>query len=399
MRCGTDSGEGVIQVRDPRRAVVLPLLVVTWLVALQVLSFRGVAIWVVLGSLLCVYVVGGLFESGRIKIGLFVAAVLPVGVALLADVFGGSTSGPLARSTLIVCGLASVATAITFTRYRVLILPVMTVMFGAVLGLGSAQSVGVWVGVWVVAAGFTLVLLGPYRRTELRGRRTRSLAGVLISVGVIGVLGAFVASVFVGTAWTIPGQVEVDASQSVSAETPDPVSETASGDLVAEESALESVVNTIFNILAVLSLVLLFLLLLWLVYALVRRMVVRVRWWGTRRSMRSGAPRSRVIGSWEWTRLRLAQRGFTLPVSVSPDTAGEWARTHAEPELGSLSVLVAPIAFDKWAEPSIEVATEAWLRAQLADRLHVSRASWQTRWQWAGRGPGYAAHVLSGLKK
>jgi hypothetical protein len=485
----------VIQVRDPRRAVVLPLLVVTWLVALQVLSFRGVAIWVVLGSLLCVYVVGGLFESGRIKIGLFVAAVLPVGVALLADVLGGSTAGPLARSTLIVCGLASVATAIAFTRYRSLSVLVMTVMFGAVLGLGAAQSVGVWVGVWIVAAGYTLVLLGPYRRTELRGDRARSVANVLVSVGVLGVLGFTVAGAFIGTPWTIPSRADVQASvdpsgsadpgvasvplvpqkatpldgeaesnttdpvipeseQSVKPEStvdpilPPPPVEPAVADsetlpvevspaevvegvidpvipeseqsvdpvstvdpllppppvepavaesevLPVEESPLESTINAIAVFITALVLGLLLFLFLWFVLAVIRRVGVALRWWSIRRLLRSGPPRSRVIGSWEWVRLRLAQQGSALPVSLSPDTAGVWARNNAEPELDSLSTLVAPVAFDRWAEPNSEVASEAWRRARSVDRLHVTRASWRTRWRWAGRGPGFASRALA----
>ena len=367
----------------------MPTLAVGWACFAPVLSFRGVAIWVAGGSLLVLLVMRLILGAGRFVLGLLSGVALTLVLAFLADTYGGTTSGPLARATLLACGLTAGSVAFSFTRYRLLLLVPTFALLGSALGLGAAGRSGVWVGLWVVAAAVTAAMLGPYRERDLAARaRLVPFALLIACSGLVAIVALVFASPMLVAPWTIPGGGG-RATPSAVALAPvallPPVVLAAPPPIVAappvsqppivspappppEASSSISVISTIIQwvLLVLLALLLLFVLLLaWL---LVRRLSSWIRWRALRWRLSRGTPEQRVVGAWTWLRLRLAMRGDPLPDSASPDVAVEWALAHGDSSLATVARLTARVAFNPEGTISMPDSALAWEQAVTADR-------------------------------
>lgn len=382
----------------------VPMLVVGWAVFAQVVSFRGLLAWVMLGSALTWLVVGALLTAHRRLLGMAVGMLGTTLLALAADRVGGSTSGPLARSTLIAAGLVVAALLLAFTRVPALSLLPMLGMLGCGLALGAAGSAVAWIGAWVVAAACSLVILGPYGSALLAERdRLRTLAGLVAGVGIAAVMVAVVASVMLGQPWMVAGvEANWQAPPALVAQSepdvplPPPASASTSSSASTSPSGLRSetapaaptsVIVPASNrsvapppaapppwllwaalVVAVLALWSLLLGLLLLAWFLGRRLVATARWGWLRVQLGSGSPEARVIGAWTWTRLRLARNGQPLPAWAAPDAAIRWASASGNPDLAALANLTAGVAFNPAGRASEVDACRAWQRARSALR-------------------------------
>lgn len=367
----------------PRYQRVLPLIAASSALFGTVVSFRGLAVWVIVPALVCAASVG-IVATGRSRwIALAIALALGPGVATLAEFLGGTGSGPITRSSLIAVSLSCMAALIACTsRPGMSLLPCSAMAVGA-LGLGGAGQLGMWVGVWVVLAGATLIALGPYPADELRHpRRLRAIALMLVLAGVASVGGTVLASALLRAPWTIPGTFEPSPSMAA----PTSPDATLPGDQSSSATASTpdaEPVTLSWWLLAIA--VVLLLMLAALVIAVLRRTVVWVRWRYLRRSLRRGSPRDQLIGAWTWCRLRLAYRGAPLPAWASPDTVGP---SYPHPGVFALAQQVAPAAFDVRADPGPQVVQEAWNLAVAIDR--ASAGAWRNRWAAARHGPARA---------
>jgi len=400
----------------------LPTLVVGWAVFAQVVSFRGLVTWVVLGSLGVWLLVGALLSAGRVWRAMAIGMPATVLLALAADRLGGATSGPLARSTLLVVGLVVAAQLLAFSRVPALSLLPMLAMLACGLALGAAGSAFAWIGAWVVAAACSLLILGPYGSNMLAAReRLRSLATLIALVGVAAVLVASIASALLGRPWMVAG-VEANwqgpPAVVATADNP-PVVEAAPAmadapplaDLAAEASpviapsaataaivpaatrtvappppALPSWVLWFALAVAVLGLWLVLMAGLLLAWFVGRRLVAWGRWRLLRLRLSSGTPEARVIGAWTWMRLRMAWLGTPLPAWVSPDTAAEWSGSWGNPDLVALADLTAALAFNPAGRSSTSQGAQAWRLARLALRAAQS-GTLRDRIARAGVGP------------
>ena len=246
--------------------VVIPTLGVAWIALAQGVSFQGLAIWVICGSLLSIGVVsvvakaGDRGKSGKSATGLaLVVLALFAGIAmtgvvvLLTEAFSGTDAGPVTRAAIMTSGCAVAMVWLLHTRYpATLLLPALLLMGGA-LGLGAAEQVGWLVGMWMVAAALTLAALGPYTRTDLVNRRRLiPFALALLATGFAGLVAILVMGVVVTGPWTIPGAG-------------DSVTGAVGGSPVVvpppSESAVEQVITSVLSWLVIVAVVLLLLLL------------------------------------------------------------------------------------------------------------------------------------------
>ena len=119
-----------------RRWVMSPLVVVCLLAYGQVVSGVGLLIWVIPAALIAVGVVGlaRLTLSERTApVAVWPALVLStVGWAGVVELLSGQTSGPVARSSLIVGGLTGAMGALLLTRWKAAcLLPAVAMFAGA----------------------------------------------------------------------------------------------------------------------------------------------------------------------------------------------------------------------------------------------------------------------------
>ena len=365
----------------------LPTLAVGWACFAQVLSFRGVAIWVAGGSLLVLLVMRLILGAGRVVLGLLSGVALTLVFAFLADTYGGTTSGPLARATLLACGLTAASVAFSFTRYRLLLLVPTFALLGSALGLGAAGRSGVWVGLWVVAAAVTAAMLGPYRERDLAARaRLVPFALLIACSGLVAIVSLVIASPMLVAPWTIPGggggatpsavalpPVALLPPEVLAAPPPIVTAPPVSQPPIVSPAppppeASASIISTIIQWVLLILLALLLLLLLLLAWLLVRRLSSWIRWRALRWRLSRGTPEQRVVGAWTWIRLRLAMRGDPLPDSASPDVAVEWALARGDSSLATVARLTARVAFNPQGTISMPDSALAWEHALTADR-------------------------------
>ena len=169
--------------------VAIPVLAVSWCAFGEVLSFKGVVLWVVAACLAAYLVTDALARAGRRILSAVVVIVLTGVVALLARQFGGSDAGPVTRSALMAAAVGGAAALVVRTRYALAVVPASLILLAGALGLGAADHV-IWiVGIWAVIAAATAAILGPYARQDLADRRRLlPFAGILGAVGVAAVV-------------------------------------------------------------------------------------------------------------------------------------------------------------------------------------------------------------------
>jgi len=373
-------GTSRVRTLDVRAWAPLPTLLVCCAVLAEVVSLRGLLLGVVAGSVGLWAVVGALLTAGHRWIGWLVGFVGTGVVALAADRLGGSTSGPLARSSLLACGLVVAALLLARTAWPMLLLLPMLGLLGSAVALGSGKDALLWCGTWSVAAGMTLVMLGPYGSVLLSHRqRLIPLLTALLCVGLGATAAGVAATAVLGQPWQMrhtDGGVDLRALPAAPvalllaplADTSRPLPPPADTGTTAPPPSPPP------SMWRVLLAGLLWALVLWLlVWALltagrflVRWGAARALWLGERRRLRQGSNRARVIGAWTWARLRLARAGVPPPRWTAPDVAVEWASRAGNDDLSTLAALTSEVAFNSVGDPTEQGARDAW---RLADRV------------------------------
>ena len=372
-------GRHVVSVGSPAaRWAPLPTLAVGWAGLAHVLSFRGLALWVVLGSLAVLITMRALLAAGRRLLGLLDGAVLTILLALLANLVGGDDAGPLARATLLACGLTAAATALAFTRFPMLLVIPALAMLGSALALGAAGQAGVWVGLWVVAAAATAAMLGPYARRDLAATaRLVPLAAMVGGCGLVSVAVLAAVSPLLGTPRTIPGTpglLDRGEPPAIPAVHVPGISLPP----VAAPQSVRSVLDALSApawpaILGWLLVALLGVALVLLLRRILSAVVTALRWSTLRRRLRRGTAEQRVVGAWTYLRLRRESRGDGLPASASPDVAASRADQEGDQSLARIARLAAEAAFNPNAQVSDQDADAAWQLVRVTDRGHRHR--------------------------
>ena len=394
----------------PSGFVTIPLLLVNWVAFAQVISFQGLAIWVIGGSLAMIALVTWLCSIDIRWLALILGGLLTWAIPVLADTLGGQSAGPITRASLIASGTAFAMALITQTRYSLWMLVPSALMLAGALGLGAATN-SLWLsGAWVVIAGATGVMLGSYRATDLRARaRLRSLVITLGIVGLIGVAGLTVSTLFFTTPWTIAGSGDIAsitppnlAAPPVpipSSSIPPTSPELPTGDstpqailnaeqtppltpLVSDTKNQDSTRNWVWIcVIAVLGL-----LILWLVLSVLYRISVALRWLWKRLCLSRGSPEQRVAGAWQWLRMRHERYDQPIPQHASPDVMAAHARTMNDHELTTVANASARVLFDPEYVISPHESRQIWRQARRLGRI-PSGSRLRQRWTWLGKPP------------
>jgi len=373
----------------PSAWTLWPTLAATWVAFSHVVSFQGLFIWVIGGSILTAVIVMPLAFAHRRLLALLAMLVLPFLIGGLADYLGGASAGPITRSALMASAVTGAMSVVLAGRYPQWIVPISIVLLGGALGLGAADQVLWLVGMWTVAAALTLSMLGPYRQEHLRERRRLiPFAAMLGLCGVVAMIGLAIVAPYVDSPWTIPGAGRtespvVEAPAVVEADLPEVVSPEVESVVEPQESVIAQVINWLLLLLLVVLLILLLLIL----YALLRRVWAALRWSLLRFRLMRGSPEARIVGAWTWLRLRRVRYEQPLPLWMSPDIAQDWARSSGEPELAVVAANASLIAFspetDSLELPSL--GSKSWSAALVCGR--APQGSLRQRWRWLARAP------------
>lgn len=371
----------------PSAWALWPTLAATWVAFSHVVSFQGLFIWVIGGSILTAGIVLPLAFAHRRLLSVIAMLSIPWVIGFAAEYLGGDSAGPVTRSALMASAVTGAMCIVLAGRYPQWIVPISILLLGGALGLGAADQVLWLVGMWIVATALTQSMLGPYRQEHLRDRqRLIPFAAMLFVTGLVGVGALLVISPFVHQPWTIPGTRALNSGVAPGVVTE---TETETGIGVAEVSPAEteSLVERVINWLVVALLVLLVLLLLWLVIALARRFWSSLRWRWLRMQLRRGTSTSQIIGAWTWVRLRRVRHDDALPVWMSPDIAAEWAHAHADPDLALVALNASNVYFGRGGDESslAQMVESSWAAAMRIGAAPPS--SLRQRWRWWARGP------------
>jgi len=379
----------------PSAWALWPTLALTWVAFAHVVSFQGLTIWVIGGSLLTALVVLPLAFAQQRLLAIAAMIGMTILVPALAESLGGESAGPITRASIMSAGVTGAMAIIVAGRYAKFIVPVSLVLLCGALGLGAAGQVLWLAGIWVIAAALTLSMLGPYRQEHLRERRRLvSFAAMLTAIGFLALVSLVVIAPFLTSPWTIPGS-------SIETQTPlAPVTETSVEPLPVTpdiESSAEQVqqpiasgepqviTEQIIQWILWLLLLLLLLILIFIVLALLRRAFIALRWMLLRHRLKRGTPAAQVIGAWTWVRLKRARYDQPIPVWVSPDVAVDWARKEGDTELARIATITAYVAFSSDPQVTPSESAFAWKSALSAGK--APRGSLRRRWLWLARGP------------
>ena len=398
----------------PSAWALWPTVAVSWIAFAQVLSFQGLAVWVIGGSLLTALVVLPLALAGRRLFALVAVFMMTLLVPVLAEWLGGNTAGPVTRSSVMACAVVGAMSVVLSTRYPLAILPASLLLLGGALGLGATGQVLWLVGMWAVAGAVTVAMLGPFRQRHLRDRRRLVPFALLLGgVGLVAVVAVIVAAPLLRDPWTIPGSGLVavpETSGLVPSATPSasPSSEPSPDSSPSSEptpsassspppsiaatpppaDAVEVEAESVSSVLSWLGwavLLLLLLLLLILLALLLRRLWAWWLWSRLRRSLSTGTPEQRAVGAWTWLRMRRARVDRPLPVSVSPDVAVPWAAAAGEPDVLTVASVASSVAFNPAGSVTAAESDRAWTAARAGGRM--PSGSLRARWRWSARTP------------
>lgn len=370
---------------------LMPTLIVNWLVFTQVLTAPAVVLWVVLPSLAQIVLVRGIARTGLVWLAFLLGALMTPFWAVTADLLGGVYAGPVARSALLASGLTLAGLAMLTTRLPGLVLlPAVGLLAGA-LGLGAAGRAEVLVGLWVWAGIMTLLMLGPYRREDLRGRgRLIPLLRAIALSGAIAILGTGIAAATLGppvlSAQLLPEMIIDPLAQAGRLAFLDAIYAGALtllqqfiGPEITGGQSLAWVETTRTLILIAVGSA--------LAIPLIRRGYAWLEWRILRDRLATGDPRERALGAWTWIRLRRERREDPLPVWASPDVVLSYATDLGDADLAGVAELANRLAYDPTAEATEEEAAEAWATALSLDTLEDEVTLAQV-WRWSSRRPG-----------
>lgn len=380
----------------PSAWAIWPTLAATWVAFSHVVSFQGLFIWVIGGSILTAVIVAPLAFAHRRLLAIIMMLVLPFLIGGLADYLGGASAGPITRSALMASAVTGAMSIVLAGRYPQWIVPISIALLGGALGLGAADQVPWLVGIWTIAAALTLSMLGPYRQEHLRSRRRLiPFAAMLTLCGVVAVIGLASIAPFVDSPWTIPGNGQIDSSaveipsavetDVLEVVVPAVVLPEAESGAVAESP--ESMIEQVIWWMSLIFLVVLLLLLLIILYALLRRAFATLQWSLLRFRLRRGSPQSRIVGAWTWVRLRRVRYEQPLPPWMSPDIAQDWAQLNGEPDLAIVASNASLIAFGPEVDTSVlsSLGSSSWASALVCGR--APHGSLRQRWLRSARGP------------
>ena len=323
-----------------QRWVLSPLVVVCLLAYGQVVSGVGLLIWVIPAALIAVGVVGLArltLPERTAQVAVWPALALSTVVwAGVVELLSGQTSGPVARSSLIVGGLTGAMGALLLTRWKASCLVPAVAMFAGALALGASGRLPLLTGAFAVAAAWALFRLGPFSVGEVRDRhRAVPIAIVALIAGAAALAGTVASASVMGEPWSMPGVVADEAvttpvdplASSSPSPSPTPVASESPTPVVVPEDpfesagadALSALTDTVLPALRNVAVALVVLVVAWLVVMLAWRAWVTMTWRALRRRLAAGHPRDRVLGAWAWARLRLGQAGHHLAPAASPD--------------------------------------------------------------------------------
>ena len=396
----------------PRSAWSLaPLLIVNWIAFANVLSSSGVLLWVIIPSLIGVQVMLIMVRAERrilAGVVLFGLTALAVG---LSDVIGGTTSGPITRSTLMMTTCAGLMVLLWRTGIPASAAVVSLGALAGALGLGAAHRI-VWsVGLWVVALAVYLAAVGPLRADDLRGiGRLQSFVLMLLTAGLLASLAGNALQTVMRDPWTIPGFTLLGAQTEVGAQAQagkppnsvadglakvagagfdeaaekqakpraeaDPVgpsAELVEPDAVDRADQAGSRFGWFTTVLRIVGF-LLYCLLLILAVALAD---VYLAWVMLRRSLRKGTPAQQVRGAWLWLRLQWARYGHFEHAHRTPDRIARDVDKSDEVLLRDLAELATHAIYAHAPDIDSVQARKAWSLARTL-RKQAPR-SWPTR--------------------
>jgi hypothetical protein len=413
--------------RHPSAWALWPTLGASWIAFAHVLSFQGLAIWVIGGSGLCALVVLPLALARRRLLAIVAMAGMTLVVPALSEWLGGNTAGPVTRSSLMACAATGAMALILPTRYPVMMLPASLLLLGGSLGLGATTVVPWLAGLWAVAAALTVAMLGPYRQSHLRDRRRLvPFALFLMAAGLVAVAAIVMVTPLLSKPWTIPGagvvavplappvplvptpeptvpsSTAASSSEAASSSTATAIAPTAapsvrpSPPVPDQEPAVVVAAQEQNQALSWLQLALLVLLLLLIVVFLLMvlwRAWVGIRWMVLRRRLSRGTREERAVGAWTWVRLRRYRYDMPLPVSASPDVAVDWAGRVGDPDVQRVARIAAKVAFNAGGSVARTDAKLAWTAARSAGQ-RPRGATLRMRWRWAGRLPRWVVRRM-----
>lgn len=384
--------------RDQRRAnaapsaalpslwVIWPALAVTWVAFTQVLSFQGLAIWVVGGSVLTALCVFALAAARRRLLSMGAMVAMTVIVAAAADRMGGDSAGPVTRAALMSSAVAGAMALLLSTRYRATILVPATILLAGALGLGAADAT-VWLGgMWVVAACATLAMVGPFRQSHLRDQpRLTQFALLLGLAGAVAVVSSVALAPIINDPWTLPSSspTRSEPAPEVAAVSPADTAKEASAAsweplATTEEDRVPWLLMVAIGIAVALS-VAIFL-------ALLRGLWAALLWARERRRLQSGSREESALGAWRWILLMRARHDSPIPVHVSPDVAVQWSRHEGDDDVLTVASIATKVAFTDQGVITRVDRSRAWTAALTAGRP-PSGASLRDKWRWARRTP------------
>ncbi len=390
-----------------------PLLIVNWIAFANVLSSSGVLLWVIIPSLIGVQMMLIMIRAERkilAGVALFGLSALAVG---LSDVIGGTTSGPITRSTLMMTTCAGLMVLMWRTGIPASAAVVSLGALAGALGLGAADRI-VWsVGLWVVAVAVYLAAVGPLRADDLRGiGRLQSFVLMLLTAGLLASLAGNALQTVMRDPWTIPAAgltvlgAQAQAGASVHAgKQPNSVADSllevagAQFDEAARKQATpraeanpvrpsaepvepnavegaaeaESRRGRFTTVLPIVGF-LLYCLLLILAVALAD---VYLAWVMLRRSLSKGTPTQQVGGAWLWLRLQWARYGYLEHVHRTPDRIARDVDKSDEVLLRDLAELATHAIYAHAPGIDAAQARQAWSVARTL-RKQAPR-SWPTR--------------------
>ena len=362
--------------------VAIPVLAASWCAFGEVLSFKGLVLWVIGGCLAAYLVVDALVRGRRRLVAAITVVVMTGLIALLARQFGGSDAGPVTRSALMAAAVGGAAALVAHTRYPLAVVPASLVLLAGALGLGAADHVLWIVGMWAVIAAATAAILGPYARSDLVDRRRLlPFAAILGLVGVAAVVIATAVAPWPRTAWIFDAETPLSVPSTDEPPAPPPATDSSA------TAGLAPFLQRLLLGLLVIALVVLFVL-------LARRLGAALAWRRRQQVLQRGTAADRVLGAWTWIRLRRARFDQPLPTHASPDVAVLMARQRADADLETTAELAARVAYDPHARVDESDATRAWAAARRAGSAPVGSTARQ-RWQWSGRFPGAADALLT----
>lgn len=365
----------------PGLRVIVPTLLGCWIALAQVLSFAGLAIWVITGSVLTAWVILSVLSQRRLGMALVIGLVTTLLLTGLAEKLGGSDSGPVTRATLMAVGATVAMALITQTRYPSWILLPSAMLLAGALGLGAAGHAAWLVAAWVPLSCISLLIIGPYSGRDLsKVARRHGTALMIAGSGLVAALLLGALGWLFATPWSIDGSgIAIGAHTEVSAVTTevDRAPDGASPDLVTPPGDASSapaavaansptaadteplrppflrwwVVVTFW--LAVIAALL-------IVGLCVERIWIWLRWRALRARLRRRAPAESMLGSWEWMRLRLARAGHPLAAPLSPDVAAGEALSLGDDELAWLARHVCTAAYEPSTRVTRREARRAW---------------------------------------